>query len=94
MNQIHMWDPLFDEHSFTLEYLNKIKHTLPMNPHSCLLLMVSAIGSFLLERGDPIHDGREYHNEYFEHAQAMLPSVMSSTSLDAVRCLFLFKYDR
>jgi hypothetical protein len=92
MSQIHIWDPLFDEQSFTLEYLHDIKNTLSISPRSCLLLMVSAIGSFLLERGESGHNCHEYHNEYFEEAQTMLSSVMNSTTLEAVQCLFLFKY--
>jgi hypothetical protein len=92
LNQIHIWDPLFDEQEFAVEYLNTTRGTLSIDSRSCLSLLVSAIGSFLLERGELAYSHHEnHHNEYFEEAKMMLPSVMSSTTLEAVQCLFLFK---
>ncbi|KAE8347873.1 hypothetical protein BDV24DRAFT_157353 [Aspergillus arachidicola] len=80
---VHLWYPILSN-TFTREFFEAIACRFPPSTHSCLSLLVAAIGTLLLDQAP--HSS----SEYLKAAFSMLPLVLQENSVTSVQCLVLF----
>lgn len=86
---VHIWYPILRP-GFSERYLRIITGPLTPGPESCLVLLVAAVGTQVLQDdalgATSCNDGGEV---YLEAATSSLPRVLASSSIESIQCLVL-----
>ncbi|SPO05072.1 uncharacterized protein DNG_07757 [Cephalotrichum gorgonifer] len=89
--KVHTWYPIFSSTEFTESFYKSINGLDGSGTHTCLAMLVMAIGS-LVRRAPPLTTGLDERpdTQYFDRAISLLPDIMADYSLVGLQCQILF----
>lgn len=89
--KVHTWYPIFSSTEFTETFYKSINGLAGSGTHTCLAMLVVAIGS-LVRLAPPLAAGLEERPDiqYFDRAMSLFAEVMADYTLVGLQCQILF----